>query len=102
MTPEEQIEFQEQVTKSRYQLIAKCDEKLHTLLDAIVFDGRLIEWQVEALNKLAGIRIHFFRELLEMAALTRLRVEPGFANDYQNWVDLVNKGSTDEQKEEKE
>lgn len=99
MTPKEQMEFHEKLSDSRYKLIMRCDEVLHDQLHPTM-RGHL---DYDAITKIAGVRVHLFREILEMASLTqalRFSSPMGPAEDYQNWINLVDKGSQDEQPKE--
>ena len=106
MTPEQQVEFHVKLSDSRYDLINKLDALLHKELAGGTHGMPYNVVDYNALEKIAGVRIHLFREILEMASLTQaMRFSPvggaGSSDDYRSWVELVNKGAQDEQKEDK-
>ena len=109
LTPEEQLEFHKELSESRYKLIKKLDNALHHYVDSlgspIGVSGTFSEY-IDCLTKLAGVRVHLFRELLDMASLTSTAIAlqggvSGQSTDYSKWLELVDKGAQDEQKEEK-
>jgi len=97
MTPEEQLEFHKEVSESRYKLIKRCDILLQKELEGGVRGMPFNEVDYEAVTKIAGVRVHLFRELLEMASLTSVAVQSGAmqSGDYDKWLELINKGAAD-------
>jgi len=106
LTPKEQMEFHEKLSDSRYKLIDQLDALLHRCLvgNTYFISGSESQAQdIDFMTKIAGVRVHLFREILEMASLTqalRFSSPMGPAEDYQNWINLVDKGSQDEQPKE--
>ena len=93
MTAEDQLEFQKATAENRFRMIQKADEILEKELNTF---GKP---DYDAISKIGGLRCALYRELLEVASLTRTQ-EVMNAYDqgtYQEWLDLVRKGTPEEQ-----
>ena len=97
MSPEDQLEFQKAIAENRFRMIQRCDELLEKFLTNLEDTPE----HYDAISKLGGLRCALYRELLEVASLTRVHADMNAydAGTYQEWLDLVQKGTPEEQQQ---
>jgi len=84
-------------------MLTKVDKLLERELDKLANVEKhgpdYIE-EYEAINKLGGLRVALFRELIDVAlagATARSVTNAYDETDYKKWLDLVDKGAEDQQ-----
>ena len=95
MSPEDQLEFQKAIAENRFRMIQRCDE----LLEKFLTNLEDAPEHYDAISKIGGLRCALYRELLEVASLTRVSADMNAydSDTYQEWLDLVKKGTPEEQ-----